>query len=90
MFAGKKSAQIREILISESAWEEMTCLFAPSLADFLDAFCSAIEIEQSKYDGDATDDDFNFREDFLEDIDLMLKSKLKDVEAEAFKYFFFG
>ncbi|MDX7064331.1 hypothetical protein SJ089_15215, partial [Enterobacter hormaechei] len=25
-----KSAQIREILISESAWEEMTCLFAPS------------------------------------------------------------
>nr|WP_176718986.1 hypothetical protein [Klebsiella quasipneumoniae] len=34
MFAGKKSAQIREILISESAWEEMTCLFAPSLAFF--------------------------------------------------------
>ncbi|MBL2909121.1 dibenzothiophene desulfurase, partial [Klebsiella pneumoniae] len=26
------SAQIREILISESAWEEMTCLFAPSLS----------------------------------------------------------
>ena len=35
MFAGKKSAQIREILISESAWEEMTCLFAPSLAEEL-------------------------------------------------------
>ncbi len=34
MFAGKKSAQIREILISESAWEEMTCLFAPSLDNF--------------------------------------------------------
>ena len=34
MFAGKKSAQIREILISESAWEEMTCLFAPSLDPF--------------------------------------------------------
>ncbi|WP_227525845.1 AEC family transporter [Klebsiella pneumoniae] len=34
MFAGKKSAQIREILISESAWEEMTCLFAPSLSIF--------------------------------------------------------
>ena len=31
MFAGKKLAQIREILISESTWEEMTCLFAPSL-----------------------------------------------------------
>ncbi|WP_213082476.1 hypothetical protein, partial [Escherichia coli] len=31
VFAGKKSAQIREILINESAWEEMTCLFAPSL-----------------------------------------------------------
>ncbi len=35
MFAGKKSAQIREILISESAWEEMTCLFAPSLKEIL-------------------------------------------------------
>ena len=33
MIAGKKSAQIREILISESAWEEMTCLFAPSLKE---------------------------------------------------------
>ncbi|MDZ1993550.1 hypothetical protein M2611_27065, partial [Klebsiella pneumoniae] len=30
VFAGKKSAQIREILINESAWEEMTCLFALS------------------------------------------------------------
>ncbi|MCJ5041929.1 DUF6392 family protein, partial [Klebsiella sp. 76256] len=28
-----KSAQIREILINESAWEEMTCLFALSLED---------------------------------------------------------
>ncbi|MGF5084508.1 hypothetical protein ACQE4V_27110, partial [Klebsiella pneumoniae] len=27
------SAQIREILINESAWEEMTCLFALSLSD---------------------------------------------------------
>ncbi|OZZ28136.1 curli assembly protein CsgE, partial [Klebsiella pneumoniae] len=27
-------AQIREILISESAWEEMTCLFAPSLIEW--------------------------------------------------------
>ncbi|MDN2371273.1 curli production assembly/transport protein CsgE, partial [Escherichia coli] len=34
-FAGKKSAQIREILINESAWEEMTCLFAPSLVNVL-------------------------------------------------------
>ena len=38
MFAGKKSAQIREILISESAWEEMTCLFAPSLKQ--NTYCS--------------------------------------------------
>ncbi|MCJ3936402.1 hypothetical protein LNX60_24055, partial [Klebsiella pneumoniae] len=33
VFAGKKSAQIREILINESAWEEMTCLFALSLSN---------------------------------------------------------
>ncbi|NNR78693.1 hypothetical protein GBT17_17645 [Escherichia coli] len=39
MFAGKKSAQIREILISESAWEEMTCLFAPSLAKSRCFYC---------------------------------------------------
>ncbi|WP_259293737.1 hypothetical protein, partial [Klebsiella pneumoniae] len=37
VFAGKKSAQIREILISESAWEEMTCLFAPSLIPMTEA-----------------------------------------------------
>ncbi len=37
MFAGKKSAQIREILISESAWEEMTCLFAPSIIPIITA-----------------------------------------------------
>ena len=37
MFAGKKSAQIREILINESAWEEMTCLFAPSLIKAVEA-----------------------------------------------------
>ena len=33
----KKSAQIREILINESAWEEMTCLFAPSLSNVRNA-----------------------------------------------------
>ena len=38
MFAGKKSAQIREILINESAWEDMTCLFAPSLVSSLKQF----------------------------------------------------
>ncbi|MDF3655439.1 hypothetical protein P3S47_23550 [Enterobacter hormaechei] len=27
---------MREILISESAWEEMTCLFAPSLETIID------------------------------------------------------
>ncbi|MDS7419023.1 hypothetical protein NXG70_20680, partial [Klebsiella pneumoniae] len=31
------SAQIREILISESAWEEMTCLFAPSLGNGIES-----------------------------------------------------
>ncbi|RNW23656.1 DUF1471 domain-containing protein, partial [Citrobacter werkmanii] len=36
-----KSAQIREILISESAWEEMTCLFAPSLASALTSNAAA-------------------------------------------------
>ncbi|HBW8584958.1 TPA: hypothetical protein MFM72_002877 [Klebsiella pneumoniae] len=45
MFAGKKSAQIREILISESAWEEMTCLFAPSLD--LDNIFSLLNIKRT-------------------------------------------
>ncbi|HAE1245094.1 TPA_asm: hypothetical protein G2920_00755 [Salmonella enterica subsp. enterica] len=43
MFAGKKSAQIREILISESAWEEMTCLFAPSLGLLLPLIFSILK-----------------------------------------------
>ena len=45
MFAGKKSAQIREILISESAWEEMTCLFAPSLIVLLNIIIAFILFE---------------------------------------------
>ncbi|BDZ92717.1 hypothetical protein VEE69_15940 [Escherichia coli] len=45
MFAGKKSAQIREILISESAWEEMTCLFAPSLKEDGTPFLEVHHIE---------------------------------------------
>ncbi|MEZ2654290.1 hypothetical protein ACBQ65_12335 [Escherichia coli] len=56
MFAGKKSAQIREILISESTWEEMTCLFAPSLiedilfikeSDFIHHFEHLLQITRS-------------------------------------------
>lgn len=50
MFAGKKSAQIREILISESAWEEMTCLFAPSLKSecfYLDEFSNISELKDA-------------------------------------------
>lgn len=58
-------------------------IISSSLADFLDSFCSAIEIEQSKYDGDVTADDFNFREDFLKDIDLMLKNKLRKVRTSS-------
>ena len=46
MFAGKKSAQIREILISESAWEEMTCLFAPSLVLFHSAYFGMKEVQK--------------------------------------------
>ncbi|HBX7856830.1 TPA: hypothetical protein MIG70_26475 [Klebsiella pneumoniae] len=49
MFAGKKSAQIRETLISESAWEEMTCLFAPSLKQV------AIQIVQNQFDRDTAE-----------------------------------
>ena len=44
MFAGKKLAQIREILISESTWEEMTCLFAPSLSKIAFALEDKIEV----------------------------------------------
>ncbi|MDZ6443649.1 hypothetical protein AAG991_07730, partial [Enterobacter kobei] len=44
-----KSAQIREILISESAWEEMTCLFAPSLDKFWPQMTSERIISRSTY-----------------------------------------
>ncbi|KLQ10004.1 plasmid stabilization protein [Citrobacter braakii] len=43
---------MREILISESAWEEMTCLFAPSLAPRLTGakFYAVETINQSASD----------------------------------------
>ncbi len=50
MFAGKKSAQIREILISESAWEEMTCLFAPSLTQ-AGELLKLLELPASSFEG---------------------------------------
>ncbi|MCV5643944.1 hypothetical protein OFN55_13610, partial [Escherichia coli] len=43
------SAQIREILISESAWEEMTCLFAPSLTPFPLLECREIILKNMIY-----------------------------------------
>ena len=49
MFAGKKSAQIREILINESAWEDMTCLFAPSLEEKV---IETLRINSSKHKTD--------------------------------------
>ncbi|OHY44462.1 hypothetical protein [Enterobacter roggenkampii] len=49
MFAGKKSAQIREILISESAWEEMTCLFAPSLDEGTEGFRQSVTQTQQAF-----------------------------------------
>ncbi len=55
MFAGKKSAQIREILISESAWEEMTCLFAPSLSD-LQPWPAGVRAQAVSPDGKLIDD----------------------------------
>ena len=57
MFAGKKSAQIREILISESAWEEMTCLFAPSLDEVPEVLTelTAKEARKAKLDSKLTE-----------------------------------
>ncbi|RTA71064.1 DUF1471 domain-containing protein, partial [Klebsiella pneumoniae subsp. pneumoniae] len=43
------SAQIREILISESAWEEMTCLFAPSLVKALSAVGAGLYIMRATF-----------------------------------------
>ena len=76
MFAGKKSAQIREILISESAWEEMTCLFAPSLEVLANAYCE-------KY---FTDEDNERQEMYLAETirDYAIKScnELKNIESK--------
>ncbi|MDN0029489.1 LysR substrate-binding domain-containing protein, partial [Serratia marcescens] len=44
------SAQIREILISESAWEEMTCLFALSLGvSILPASFARVRVDGVRY-----------------------------------------
>ena len=71
MFAGKKSAQIREILISESAWEEMTCLFAPSLAKIEESndlmFAADVALEYGNHDEilDLLKDKFTLKETSL-------------------------
>ncbi|MCV5214171.1 GGDEF domain-containing protein, partial [Escherichia coli] len=50
------SAQIREILINESAWEEMTCLFAPSLGD-VDLYYPGASLGIVEVDPETTDAD---------------------------------
>nr|WP_201800384.1 hypothetical protein [Escherichia coli] len=72
MFAGKKSAQIREILINESAWEEMTCLFAPSLDLLVDNIKS-----------DRTDEDLLFQVLLDLGVDLTLPIKKETIQGKS-------
>ncbi|WP_206746173.1 hypothetical protein, partial [Escherichia coli] len=68
-----KSAQIREILISESAWEEMTCLFAPS------------KMEMHKQSGAPTPDEyFSPDAEFMAQVEERLGSCLTEEQRRYF------
>ena len=76
MFAGKKLAQIREILISESTWEEMTCLFAPSKEALqISRFLAAINGLMGDKHDDMVADDMENRQSY--DAPLALDSDIR-------------
>ncbi|MGP6627940.1 hypothetical protein ACTZMY_27325, partial [Klebsiella pneumoniae] len=66
-------AQIREILISESAWEEMTCLFAPSLDTSASVLIPEAARVWMRQDERATKADEITRDGFQEFGDLKIK-----------------
>ncbi|MCU2454448.1 hypothetical protein N8Q50_12920 [Enterobacter hormaechei subsp. hoffmannii] len=84
MFAGKKSAQIREILISESAWEEMTCLFAPSLAELIDLVYGQYGIF------DIADDNDEVKGDFIDELRKRIAPLIGNEGFNAFYDYFYG
>ena len=92
MFAGKKSAQIREILISESAWEEMTCLFAPSLDGFRQKLNKNIESLQKNAEWDTFTIAFYGetnagKSTVIETLRILLNEKSKLSRQQAFRAF---
>ncbi len=83
MFAGKKSAQIREILISESAWEEMTCLFAPSLKQAMEKIGS---LDQAVKERDKSIMDLNQTIETMNKAEQHFHSQEVKNESEQAKY----
>ncbi|MDC6994225.1 hypothetical protein N6O06_23100, partial [Escherichia coli] len=68
------SAQIREILISESTWEEMTCLFAPSLK--LMFYRPPVELQEKFINIKNKIESIFYRKDKHEDLFASISNKL--------------
>ncbi|MFW2546903.1 hypothetical protein ACN2AP_06015, partial [Klebsiella pneumoniae] len=78
-----KSAQIREILINESAWEEMTCLFALSLIKIVeDDLFDHIPILHSGFNGSARTFSGTLNYGCVTARSILLKSMVRMQEGE--------
>ncbi|EOC1340675.1 hypothetical protein ACI09V_004314 [Cronobacter dublinensis] len=65
-------------------------IIANSLASFLDALNSAIDVERDEYNGEVFDDDFNVEAGFIDDVKNTLSKNLDEKEIEGFMRFFFS
>ncbi len=61
-----------------------------TLGDFLDTYSALIELEESEFECDTTDDDFNYKNEYLLRVKEVLSNNLPTELVDNYMYFFFG
>jgi hypothetical protein len=61
-----------------------------ALKDFLDIYSALIELEENEFECDTTDDDFNYKNDYLLRVKEILNNNLSSDLVDNYMYFFFG
>ncbi|ENR9722592.1 hypothetical protein ACEYZD_000482 [Klebsiella aerogenes] len=61
-----------------------------TLGDFLDTYSALIELEDSEFECDTTDDDFNYKNEYLLRVKEVLSNNLPTELVDNYMCFFFG
>lgn len=63
-------------------------IVAESLLSFMNVYCDLVEIEELEYGCETTDEDFNFKDDYLLAVKDKLKQQLNEDCSRGFERFF--